>query len=120
MVELDETFGIHDLANEAKDVIDEILYNKTRISSYPGEMVITRDKVYFFLDPIDPDDRHSLDLFSKNPKSWCIGINEIASHGRYGLAGYKFTLNDGQVIRFTNVFRKKRAEIVEILEDRMK
>ncbi len=117
MIELDDNFGLHDLANEAKDVIEGIQYNKTRVSSYNGEMVFTRDKVYFLVAPPDPNERHPFD-FSGAPKSWCIDIAEIANHRKYGLGGYMFVLADGKQVRFTNVFRKTRKSIAEAIEER--
>lgn len=119
MIELDDNFGLHDLANEAKDTIEGVQYNKTRVSSYDGDLIFTRDKVYFLVAPPDPNERHPFD-FGGAPKSWCIDISEIASHRKYGLGGYLFTLKDGKEVRFTNVFRKQRNSIVEALEQRMK
>lgn len=119
MIELEETFGLQNLANEAKDTIEGIEYNKTRVSSYGGDLIFTRDKVYFLVAPPDPNERHPFD-FGGAPKSWCIEIDEIASHRKYGLGGYMFTLKDGKEIRFTNVFRKQRNSIIEAIEERKK
>lgn len=118
MIELDENFGLHDLANEPKDIIEDIEYNKTRVSSYGGQLIFTRDKVYFLVAPSDPSTRSPFD-FGDAPKSWCIDISEIESHRKYGLAGYLFKLHDGKEIRFTNVFRKHRNSIIDAIEERM-
>lgn len=119
MIELNDSFGLQDLANEMKTTFEGIQYNKTRVSSYNGDLILTRDKVYFLVAPPDPNERHPFD-FSGAPKSWCLDINEIASYGKYGLGGFKFTLKDGKDVRFTNVFRKMRNNISEALEQRMK
>lgn len=116
MVELDDKFGLQDLANEPKESF-EIEYNKTRVSSYKGDLIFTRDKVYFLVAPPDPSLKSPFD-FGDAPKSWCIDINEIASYRKYGLGGFMFTLNDGKDIRFTNVFRKLRNSITEAIEER--
>ena len=118
MFELDETFGMRDLANEPKEVFEDVQYNKTRVSSYGGSLVFTRDKVYFFVAPPDPSLKSPFD-FGGAPKSWCLDISEIASHRKYGLGGYMFTLKDGKEVRFTNVFRKLRNGIEEALAERM-
>lgn len=118
MIELDDNFGLQDLANEPKETF-EIEYNKTRVSSYAGQLIFTRDKVYFLVAPPDPSLKSPFD-FGNAPKSWCIDISEIASHRKYGLGGYMFVLKDGKEVRFTNVFRKLRNGIVEALEERMK
>ena len=118
MFELDETFGKRDLANEPKEVFEDVQYNKTRVSSYGGSLVFTRDKVYFFVAPPDPSLKSPFD-FGGAPKSWCLEISEIASHRKYGLGGYMFTLKDGKEVRFTNVFRKLRNGIEEALAERM-
>ena len=118
MIELDDNFGLENLANEPKETF-EIEYNKTRISSYAGQLIFTRDKVYFLVAPSNPSMRSPFDA-GDAPKSWCIDISEIASHRRYGLAGYMFILSDGKEIRFTNVFGKQRNGIVEALDARMK
>lgn len=119
MIELNESFGLQDLANEPKDIIEGIEYNKTRVSSYAGELIFTRDKVYFLVAPPDPRAKSPFD-FGAAPKSWSIDISEIASHRKYGLGGYMFTQADGKEVRFTNVFRKTRNRIIECLEERMK
>lgn len=117
MIELSEDFGLHDLANEPKEVIEGIQYNKTRVSSYNGELIFTRNKVYFLVAPPDPNERHPFD-FGSAPKSWSIDICEIVSYCKYGLGGYKITLSDGKEVRFTNVFRKTRKAIEEAIEER--
>ena len=119
MIELDDNFGLQDLANVPKKTFEGIEYNKTRVSSYEGELIFTSDKVYFLVALPDPSLKSPFDKGGA-PKSWCIDINEIASYGRYGLGGYKFTLKDGKDVRFTNVFRKMRNNITEALEERMK
>lgn len=116
MIELDDSFGLRDLANEPKDTF-EIEYNKTRVSSYKGDLVFTRDKVYFLVAPPDPSLKSPFD-FGGAPKSWCIDINEIASYRKYGLGGFMFVLTDGKEVRFTNVFRKLRESLVEAIEER--
>lgn len=118
MIELDESFGLHDLANEPKETF-EMEYNKTRVSSYAGQLILTRDKAYFLVAPPDPSLKSPFD-FGKAPKSWCIDLSEIASYRKYGLGGFMFVLKDGKEIRFTNVFRKLRNNLTEALEERIK
>ena len=117
MIELDDNFGMENLANEPKTKFEDVQYNKTRVSSYGGDLIFTRDKVYFLVAPPDPRERHPMD-FGGAPKSWCININEIASYGKYGLGGFKITLTDGKDIRFSNVFRKLRNNITAAIEER--
>lgn len=119
MIELDDNFGLENLSNELKTKFEDVQYNKTRVSSYGGDLIFTPNKMYFFVAPPDPNERHPLD-FGGAPKSWCIDINEIAAYGKYGLGGFKITLNDGQDIRFTNVFRKLRNNIIAAIEERKK
>lgn len=117
MIELADNFGLENLANELKTTFKDVQYNKTRVSSYGGDLIFTRDKVYFLVAPPDSNERHPLD-FGGAPKSWCIDINEIASYRKYGLGGFMFVLTDGKEIRFTNVFRKLRNNITEAIEQR--
>ena len=117
MIELDENFSLANLGNVRKEAF-EILYNKTRVSSWEGHLYITPDKVYFIVAPAGMEGRSIADIGGA-PKSWCIDVNEVASYGKYGLGGFKITLKDGKELRFTNVFRKKRNEITEALDDRL-
>ena len=119
MIELDDNFGLQDLANESKTKFEDVQYNKTRVSSYGGDLIFTSDKAYFLVAPPDPNERHPLD-FGGAPKSWCIDLSEIASYRKYGLVGFMFVLKDGKEVRFTNVFRKMRNGITEALEERLK
>ncbi len=119
MIELDDNFGLGSLSNELKTKFEDVQYNKTRVSSYGGDLIFTRNKVYFLVGIPNPNERHPLD-FSGAPKSWCIDINEIASYRKYGLGGFMFVLTDGKEVRFTNVFRKLRNNIIEAIEERKK
>lgn len=116
MIELDDNFGLEQLGNVKKEVF-EILYNKTRVSSCEGTMYITPDKIYYLVAPSQLPS--GLDRIGGAPKSWCIDLGEIASYGKFGLGGFKIELKDGNTLRFTNVFRKKRNAIVEALVERM-
>lgn len=117
MIELNENFSLADLGNVKKEAFD-VLYNKTRVSTCEGTMYITPDKMYYLVAPVQPSN-NALDRIGGAPKSWCLDLSEIASYGKYGLGGFKIDLKDGNVVRFTNVFRKKRNAIVEALEERM-
>lgn len=117
MIELDDNFGLEQLGNVKKEVF-EILYNKNRVSSWDGQLYITSDKMYFFVTPTSMAGRSVFDVGGA-PKSWCLDLSEIASYGKFGLGGFKIELKDGNTLRFTNVFRKKRNAIVEALEERM-
>lgn len=118
MIELDESFGLEQLSNERK--LDfEMEYNKNRVSSCPGHLYITADKVYFLVDPAGPATKSILDM-GKLPKSWCIDISEIDSYRKYGLGGFLIKLKDGHELRFTNVFRKLRNSVTEALDERRK
>ena len=114
MIEL-ENLSLADLANVKKESF-ELLYNKNRVSSWDGHLYITADKAYFIVE--QKKDESIADIGGA-PKSWCIDLSEIASYGKYGLGGFKIELKDGNVLRFTNVFRKKRNAIVEALEENM-
>ena len=114
MIEL-ENLSLADLANVKKDSF-ELLYNKNRISSWEGHLYITPDKAYFI---VEQKVGESYADVGGAPKSWGIDLSEIESYGKFGLGGFKITLKDGNVLRFTNVFRKKRNAIVEVLEDRL-
>jgi len=117
MIELDDSFTLAELGNVKKEVF-EILYNKNRVSSWEGKMYITPDKIYYFVAPASMSGKSIADIGGA-PKSWCIDLSEIASYGKYGLGGFKIELKDGNVLRFSNVFRKKRNQITEALEERM-
>lgn len=117
MFELDDNFGLENLANEPKTKFEDVQYNKTRASSYGGDLIFTRDKVYFLVAPPDPNERHPLD-FTGAPKSWCINLSEIVSYRKYGLGGFMFVLADGKEVRFSNVFRKLRNNITAAIEER--
>lgn len=114
MIEL-ENLSLADLANVKKESF-ELLYNKNRVSSWDGHLYITADKAYFI---VEQKKGESIADIGGAPKSWCIDLSEIASYGKYGLGGFKIELKDGNVLRFTNVFRKKRNAIVEALEENM-
>ena len=81
-------------------------------------MYITSDKVYFIVDPVVMENRSIVDIGGA-PKSWCIDLSEIASYGRFGLGGYKIDLKDGNVLRFSNVFRKLRNQLTESLDEHL-
>lgn len=115
MIELNDNFSLADLGNVRKEAFD-VLYNKNRVSSWDSHLYITPDKVYCI---VEQKVGTSYTDIGGAPKSWCIDISEIASFGKYGLGGFKIELKDGQVLRFTNVFRKKRNEITEALNDRL-
>lgn len=117
MIELNENFNLAELGNVKKEVF-EILYNKNRVSSWEGHMYITPDKVYFIVDPVVMENRSIVDIGGA-PKSWCIDLSEIASYGRNGLGGYKIDLKDGNVLRFSNVFRKLRNQLTESLDEHL-
>lgn len=117
MIELDESFGLENLANVKKVVFDP-MYNKNRVSSWEGHMYITPDKMYYLVDPASMAGKSIVDIGGA-PKSWCIDLSEIASYGKFGLGGFKITLKDGKELRFSNVFRKMRNGIVEALEERL-
>lgn len=117
MIELDNSFSLADLGNVKKESF-EMMYNKNRVSSWDGTMYITPDKIYFLVAPASMAGKSIVDIGGA-PKSWCIELNEIASYGKYGLGGFKIELKDGNVLRFTNVFRRKRNGIVEALEERL-
>ena len=118
MIELDDSFGLEQLSNVPK-LAFEIQYNKNRVSSFPGNLYITADKVYFIVDPSGPATKTILDM-GKLPKSWCIDISEIDSYRKYGLGGFLIKLKDGNELRFTNVFRKLRNSLTEALDERRK
>lgn len=119
MIELDENFGLQNLANELKTKFENVQYNKTRVASYGGDLIFTRDKIYFFVTPSHINEKQPFD-FGGAPKPWCMDISEIASYGKYGLGGFKITLKDGKDVRFTNVFRSLRNDISAAIEARMK
>ena len=117
MIELDRNFTLADLGNVKKESF-EILYNKNRVSSWDGTLYITPDKMYFLISPgAKPT---SIADIGGAPKSWCIDLSEIASYGKFGLGGFKIDLKDGNTLRFSNVFRRKRNDITEALEERLK
>lgn len=118
MIELNENFSLADLGNVRKDSF-EIMYNKNRASSWEGTMYITPDKIYYLVAPASMAGKSVFDIGGA-PKSWCIDLSEIASYGKFGLGGFKIELKDGNVLRFTNVFRKMRNNITEALEERLK
>lgn len=116
MIELDRNFTLADLGNVKKESF-EILYNKNRVSSWDGTLYITPDKMYFLISPgAKPT---SIADIGGAPKSWCIDLSEIASYGKFGLGGFKIDLKDGNTLRFSNVFRRKRNDITEALEERL-
>lgn len=116
MIELDSNFTLADLGNVKKESF-EILYNKNRVSSWDGTLYITPDKMYFLISPgAKPT---SIADIGGAPKSWCIDLSEIASYGKFGLGGFKIDLKDGNTLRFSNVFRRKRNDITEALEERL-
>lgn len=115
MIELNESFSLADLGNVKKDSF-EILYNKNRVSSWEGVMCITPDKIYYI---VTQEKGTSYADIGGAPKSWCIDLSEIASYGKSGLGGFKIELKDGKVLRFTNVFRKMRNNITEVLDERL-
>lgn len=117
MIELNENFSLADLGNVKKESF-EIMYNKNRASSWEGTMYITPDKIYYLVAPASMAGKSVFDIGGA-PKSWCIDLSEIASYGKFGLGGFKIELKDGNVLRFTNVFRKMRNSIVEALEERL-
>lgn len=115
MIELDDSFTLANLGNVKKEGF-EILYNKNRVSSWEGKMYITPDKIYYFVAPASMAGKSIVDAGGA-PKSWSIDLAEIASYGKYGLGGFKIELKDGNVLRFTNVFRRKRNQITEMLDE---
>ena len=117
MIELDSNFTLADLGNVKKESF-EVMYNKNRVSSWDGTMYITPDKIYYLVAPASMAGKSIVDIGGA-PKSWCIDLSEIASYGKFGLGGFKIELKDGNTLRFTNVFRRKRNSITEALEERM-
>ena len=110
MIELDENFSLANLGNVRKEAF-EILYNKTRVSSWEGHLYITPDKVYFIVAPAGMEGRSIADIGGA-PKSWCIDVNEIASYGKYGLGGFKITLKDGSVKEYAQAM-----SVIDIAKD---
>ena len=94
MIELNDNFSLADLGNVKKEAF-EILYNKNRVSSWEGHLYITPDKVYFIVDSTSMNGRSIVDIGGA-PKSWY-----------------------GNVLRFSNVFRKTRNQITEALDNRL-
>lgn len=117
MIELDDNFTLADISNERKDSF-EIMYNKNRVSSWEGNMYVTKDKIYYLVSPAGNASKSIADIGGA-PKSWCIDISEIDSYGKYGLGGFKISLKDGKDLRFTNVFRKLRNELTACLDERL-
>lgn len=117
MIELDENYGLEQLANVKKESF-EVLYNKNRASSWDGTLYLTPDKMYYFVKPVSMAEKSVFDIGGA-PKSWCADLSEIASYGKFGLGGFKIELKDGNTLRFSNVFRKLRNAITEALEERL-
>lgn len=88
----------------------EPAYNLSRLASYNGYLVFTSTKMYWFYN----DGIHNVKALKLNP--WCVDYSEIASYRKTGLAGYRISLKDGNDINFSNVFRKMRNGITEILQ----
>lgn len=81
-------------------------FNFTRIESAGGRLAFTTGKIYWLPD---------------NPKAlidqgWVIRVSEIASYGKYGLAGFLIKLVDGKELRFSNVGGKMREGIEAAIE----
>lgn len=115
MIEL-ENLTLADLADMKKEAF-EVLYNKTRVSTCEGTMYITPDKIYYLVSPNQT--ASGFDKLGGTPKSWCIDLSEVATYGKFGLGGFKIDLKDGNTLRFSNVFRKKRNALVEALDARL-
>ena len=87
----------------------EVVYNHSRVTGSNGELAFGQNALYFFFT----------DEMAKGfMKPWSVNYSEIASYEKSGLAGYLIHLKDGNVLRFSNVFRKKRNEINEALQKR--
>ena len=81
-------------------------FNFTKLSSSSGRLAFTPGKVYWLPDnPIAMMDQ-----------GWVIGISEIDSCGKWGLAGFFIKLVDGKELRFSNVGGKMRDEIAAAIE----
>lgn len=115
MIELDDNFSLAELGNVRKEAFD-VLYNKNRVSSWDSHLYITPDRVYCI---VEQKVGTSYADIGGAPKSWYIELSEIASYGKFGLGGFKIELKDGNVLRFSNVFRKKRNSITEALNERL-
>lgn len=115
MIELGENFSLAELGNVSKESF-ELFYNKNRISSWDGHLYLTADKAYFI---VEQKKGESYADIGGAPKSWCIDLTEIASYGKFGLGGFKIELKDGNVLRFSNVFRKMRNQLTEALDEHL-
>ena len=81
-------------------------FNFTKISSSSGRLAFTPGKVYWL-----PDNPMAM-----MDQGWVIGVSEIESYGKWGLAGLSIKLVDGKELRFSNVGGKMRDEISAAIE----
>ncbi|MBR6055541.1 MAG: hypothetical protein IKP46_09445 [Bacteroidales bacterium] len=81
-------------------------FNFTKISSSSGRLAFTPGKVYWL-----PDNPMAM-----MDQGWVIGVSEIESYGKWGLAGFSIKLVDGKELRFSNVGGKMRDEISAAIE----
>ena len=81
-------------------------FNFTKISSSSGRLAFTPGKVYWL-----PDNPMAM-----MDQGWVIGVSEIESYGKWGLAGFSIKLVDGKELRFSNVGGKMRDEIAAAIE----
>ena len=81
-------------------------FNFTKINSSNGRLAFTDGKLYWLPDaPIAMLDQ-----------GWVIAYSEIASYGKFGLAGFSIKLVDGSELRFSNVGKKMLQGITDAIE----
>lgn len=83
-------------------------FNFSKVNSSLGRLAFTADKIYWL-----PDAPMAL-----LDQGWVIHVSEVASCGKYGLAGFVIKLKDGKELRFANVGGKMRDSITEAIESR--
>ena len=81
-------------------------FNFTKLSASNGRLALTTGKVYWL-----PDNPIAL-----MDQGWVIKTSEIAGCDKYGLAGFTIKLVDGKELRFSNVGKKLREEIMQTIE----
>ena len=85
----------------------EPAFNFTKINSSNGRLAFTQGKIYWLPDA----------PMAMLDQGWVIKVSEIASYGKFGLAGFSIKLVDGKELRFSNVGGKMRDAISEAIED---
>lgn len=81
-------------------------YNFTKINSSNGRLAFTTGKVYWL-----PDNPMAL-----LDQGWVINNSEIAGCEKFGVAGFAIKLTDGKKLRFSNVNKTMREDIMEAIE----